>query len=86
MGLTPLARAKEGEGGGERGGEKEPMQFKSEAEREEWEEEQKVSATTIMSKLSAASLSLFFLHSSLLPMRSHCQGKKTWYHTNNKQS
>ena len=38
MGITPLAR----EGGRERGGEKEPMQFGSEAEREEWEEEQKV--------------------------------------------
>ena len=55
MGLTPLARAKEEEGGGggggggrERGGEKEPMQFKNEAEREEWEEEQKVSVTKIL--------------------------------------
>lgn len=38
MGITPLAREKEGEGGGE----KEPMQFKDEGEREEWEEEQKV--------------------------------------------
>lgn len=46
MGLTPLARSKEGEGkkggGGGGGEEREPMQFKSEAEQEEWEEEQKV--------------------------------------------
>ena len=42
MGLTPLARGKEGEGE-KGGGEKEPMQFGSETEREEWEEEQKVS-------------------------------------------
>lgn len=38
MGITPLARGKEGEGGGE----KEALQFKDEVEREEWEEEQKV--------------------------------------------
>ena len=58
MGITPLAREKGGERGGERGGgaggegggaggggggEREAMQFKSDGEREEWEEEQKVS-------------------------------------------
>lgn len=42
MGITPLARGKGGEEEGGGGGEKEPMQFKNEAEREEWEEEQKV--------------------------------------------
>ena len=40
MGITPLVRGQEEEEGG--GGGKEPMQFKNEAEREEWEEEQKV--------------------------------------------
>ena len=51
MGLTPLARGKDGEGkkgGGGGGEEREPMQFKSEAEQEEWEEEQKVCTIIIM--------------------------------------
>ena len=43
MGLTPQAQGKE------RGGEKEPMQFKSEVDRDEWEEEQKVCVSVRLS-------------------------------------
>ena len=43
MGITPLSRGKEGGEGG--GGEREPMQFQNDTEKEEWEEEQKVQHT-----------------------------------------